>query len=116
MKEVFRHADSVLVGLYQSILEDAGLNTFVGNTGTQQSLVGGLVTAIFPLPMFFPTLYVLSDDDYPEAMNILRSIADSSSLAESEWRCTQCGEAVPGTFTACWKCEVAPDARFPRLP
>ena len=61
VKEVFRPADSALVGLYQSILEDAEIATFIGNLTTQQSLLG-VITAFFPLPLFFPTLYVLRDE------------------------------------------------------
>lgn len=106
VKEVFRNADSALVGLYQSILEDAGIATFVGNTGTQQSLVGGLATALFPLPIFFPTLYALNDDDYPEAMEILRGIAVRPSFAAEDWKCAQCGESVPDNFDSCWKCQA----------
>jgi hypothetical protein len=51
VKEVFRHADSALVGLYQSILEDAGFSTFVSlekGTGRQASSVRAL-TARRPL-------------------------------------------------------------------
>lgn len=105
VKEVFRHADSALVGLYQSILEDAKIATFVANTGTQQSLVAGLLTAICPLPIFFPTLYVMRDDDYPEAMTILRSIKNKFTFDDEEWKCTRCGENSPSAFTSCWKCQ-----------
>ncbi len=105
MKEVFRHADSALVGLYQSILDDAEIPTFVANARTQQSLVGGLLVAFFPLPIFFPTLYVLNDDDYSEAMNILLSIREADTGVEKEeWTCGQCGETVPGNFSTCWNC------------
>jgi Putative prokaryotic signal transducing protein len=102
MKEVFRNADSALVGLYQSILEDAGIPTFVHNTSTQQMPVAGLLTAICPLPQFFPTLNVLNDEDYPEAMQLLLSPAAEDLM---EWTCSACGETAPGNFTTCWKCQ-----------
>jgi len=105
MKEVFRNADSVLVGLYQSILGDAHIQTFVRNANTQQSLVAGWLTAIFPLPLFFPTLCVVNDEDYEEAMKILRGLSEGSSVTNAEWTCQNCGESVPGNFTTCWKCQ-----------
>jgi hypothetical protein len=107
VKEVFRHADSALVGLYQSILEDAEIATFIGNLTTQQALLTGVITAFFPLPLFFPTLYVLRDDDYPEAMDILQSILRSPPAEGEDWKCAECGVTVPANFAACWKCQVA---------
>ena len=107
MKEVFRHADSARVCLYQSILEDAGILTFVYNTGTQQSLVGGLMVAFFPLPIFFPTLAVVDDADYEDAMAILRRIRETRSGSIGEWTCPKCRELVPKSFTECWKCQAA---------
>lgn len=108
MKEVFRHADSALVGLYQSILEDAGIATFVHNLGTQQALVAGIMTAFFPLPQFYPTLSVMRDEDYEEAMTILRGLQKSAAAPEgADWKCPQCGESVPDNFSTCWKCQAA---------
>lgn len=105
MIEVFRNADSALVGLYQSILEDAKIQTYVRNDSTQQALVADLATAIFPLPIFFPTLCVVNDEDYPTALEIIRGLkAESSSPGES-WACAQCGEAVPANFDTCWNCQ-----------
>jgi len=107
MKEVFRNADSAWVGLYQSILEAAEIPTFVYNLGTLQMPVAGLAVALFPLPIFFPALYVLDDDDYPEAMEILRSIAVRPSFSSEEWPCPRCGESVPDSFDFCWNCQAA---------
>ena len=101
MKEVFRNADSALVGMYQSLLEDAGIQCFIYNWTTQQAVIRGVAAAILPLPIFFPTLCVLNDDDYAEAMEILTTPTDSGE----EWKCPACGEAVPNNFTSCWKCQ-----------
>ena len=109
VKEVFRHADSALVALYQSILEDEEIATFVGNESTQQALVTGVLAAFFPLPQFFPTLYVMHDEDYPKAMDILQSITSSPPLEGEDWTCPQCGEKAPGNFAMCWKCQAPRD-------
>jgi hypothetical protein len=103
MREVLRNADSALVAMYQSLLEDAGIQCFTYNWTTQQALMRGLLVAFFPLPIFYPTLCVVNDADYEEAMEILKTPAVSGE----EWSCPACREAVPGNFTACWKCETA---------
>ena len=85
------------------MLEDAGIGTFVHNIGSQQL---GLTTAFFPLPLFFPTLSVLRDEDYGEAMTILRTLRDTAPMLPN-WVCQNCEETVPGSLTACWNCEQA---------
>jgi Putative prokaryotic signal transducing protein len=108
MKELLQSADTVLLGLYQSMLADAGIATFIRNAATQQTVVGGLVTAVFPLPSFNPTLCVVDDSDYPEAMQILSSVKDGPPSTAPDWRCPRCSETVPGNFTDCWKCGATP--------
>jgi hypothetical protein len=104
MKEVFRHSDAALVTLRQSVLESAGIQTFVRNWNTQQALVAGLLTAIFPIPEFWPTLCVMDDDAYREAMELLIDVTNSEAVAAAEWVCSQCGESVPRHFAVCWNC------------
>jgi hypothetical protein len=105
MKEVFRNADSALVGLYESILEDAGIPSFVYNLGTLQMPAAGLAVAFFPLPIFFPTLCVLDDGDYESALRILSPLRAKDPAPVGDWDCRNCGESVPDNFTNCWKCE-----------
>ncbi|HEV7401563.1 MAG TPA: DUF2007 domain-containing protein [Chthoniobacteraceae bacterium] len=103
MREVYRNSDSGLVALYRSVLEDAGIVCHVYNWTTQQAVFRGCAAALVPLPMFFPTLCVVNDDDYAEAMSVLRTPA----AAGADWTCASCGETVPGNFTSCWKCQAA---------
>jgi hypothetical protein len=76
MKEVFRDCDPTRVDLRRSLLEAAGLRCFVRNAATHNAIVGGLAVAFFPLPEFFPTLCIVDDEDYAEAMEILRGNDD----------------------------------------
>jgi len=105
VKEVYRSSDTAMIGLFQSILDSAGIPYFVRNSTTQQSIVGGLATALFPLPEFWPALCVLNDEDYPHAMELLRAARDAAPVEQADWKCTKCGETVPGNFTSCWNCE-----------
>jgi hypothetical protein len=108
MKEVFRHLSAARVSVYQSVLESAGIQTFVRNANTQQAIVGGLLTAIFPLPDFWPALCVVNDDAYPEAMALLAKTQGRETTAHPEWVCAQCGKSVPAHFAVCWNCGHAP--------
>jgi hypothetical protein len=105
VKEVYRSSDTAMIGLFQSILDGAGIPYFVRNSTTQQSIVGGLATALFPLPEFWPALCVLNDEDYPHAMELLRAARDTTPVEQADWQCAKCGETVPGNFTSCWNCE-----------
>ena len=66
MRELFRERDPALVGMYQSLLEAAGIPTHVRN----RDLV--VMMTEVPIPEFFPALCVVNDDDYDRALSILR--------------------------------------------
>ena len=106
MKEVFRSPNAGRIGLYQSILDDAGIPHFVRNATTQQTIVGGVMTALLPLPDFWPALCVLDDEDYPEAIELLNAVREIASQDLQDWTCAACGESVPGHFTSCWSCQT----------
>jgi hypothetical protein len=109
MKEIYRSPDLVRVELFGSILRSEGIETFVYNSVTQQSLAAGLITAFFPLPLFYPRLCVLNDDDYSEAMKVLEGRQADQSEAALDWKCSRCGETVPASFEVCWSCGVQRD-------
>lgn len=98
MREVFVNQDHARVGLYKSVLDDAGIPNFVRNETSSNSLTE------MPSPLFFPALCVLNDEDYDEAMRILGEIYYGHPSQAAEWRCGKCGEEVPGTFDSCWQC------------
>lgn len=108
MREICRSSDTALLGLYQSILDDAGIPHYVRNDATQQAILRAITVVFLPLPDFLPTLCVLHDDDYPEAMTLLQKAREAPTGAAEDWICTACGESVPGNFTSCWKCETEP--------
>ena len=104
MKEVYRSNDTGMLGLYQSILDDAGIAHFVRNESTQPASVGGPARAFFPLPDFWPALCVVDDDDYPAAMELLYSVPNAVPVAGKAWRCLHCGEIMPGNWASCGHC------------
>lgn len=74
MKELFRERDGARIGYYQSLLEEAGIQTHVRN----RDLVTGMGTEV-PIPEFFPALCVVNDEDYERAIEFLREAADEES-------------------------------------
>jgi hypothetical protein len=91
--------------MYQSMLENAGIQTFVRNESLQQAL-GGLAMAFFAILIYLPALCVVNDDDYPDAMAILLALKNESASGGGEWKCAQCGESSPANFTSCWRCQA----------
>ena len=85
------------MGVYKSVLEEAGIPTFVRND------MANNITEM-PSPLFFPALCVVHDEDYDEAMRILGEIYYQQPTQPADWRCEKCGEELPGTFDSCWQC------------
>ena len=100
MKELFREQDITRVSYYKAVLEDCGISTMIRN----EYLTGSGLTEI-PIPEFFPALCVLNDDDYPQAVAIIREHLTANQMkADTEIVCISCGETNPGNFETCWSC------------
>ena len=100
MKEVFTHIDSVRVGFCKSILEQAGIPCFVRNEHTNLAF-----TAI-PVPIFYPALCVRDNDDYDEAMELIKKHIHADEPDQAGWMCPSCNQLVPGGFEVCWNCQA----------
>jgi len=100
MKEILRHRDFVKVGHVQSMLEAAGISTFMRNETLSVSEVS--------TPDFFPAVCVVDDADYERAMTIVSDhFADIGSVDSPDRIYPHCNEQSPGSFGVCWKCEEA---------
>ena len=99
MRDVFIDRDTARVGLYQSLLENAGIACFIRNFHDG----GGIAPTLDD-----PTLCVTHDADYPRAWEIIMGAIDAGPAAAGpDWQCRHCGETVPGTLGACWNCDSA---------
>ena len=108
MKEIFRNSSPAQVHLLRSLLESEGIPCFIRNETMQQTIPGGLAVAFLPLPDFWPTLCVLRDEDYPKAMELIRSASEAPPESAEDWKCPACGETVPANFASCWNCGGEP--------
>jgi len=99
MKEILRDRDSAKVGHVQSILEAAGIPTFMRNET--------LAVTEVSIPDFFPAVCVTNDADYERAMTIVLDYFAEPELREAAERvCHHCGEKNPSSFGVCWSCET----------
>ena len=113
MRRISHHPDLAVLGLQQSILAGAGIASFVLN-GNSWWLANGEVSLVSLFlgkpdlaqnPLFAPELCLAEDEDYEEALTILKAYQAPEAQGE-DWVCPACGEEVPGTLAACWGCSV----------
>ena len=70
MQVVYRHKDAIRVNSYKSLLEAAGLDSFIKNQEADTALVGVGNT----ISDMLPALCVFSDEDYTEARSIIQEV------------------------------------------
>lgn len=100
MKEVYYNLDSTRVGLYKSLLEEAGIACFVRNEDSS------LMVRI-PSRVYDRALCVVNDADYDRAKAVVDAYRLPVPTVGSNWTCPHCQSVVPAAFNACWKCERA---------
>lgn len=100
MKPILRERDLARLSFCRHLLEEAGIPTFVRNEA--------LSVTEAPIPNFLPTLCVVKDEDFEQALELIqrrsRELAETST---EERTCPACGEQVPGNFELCWNCGAA---------
>ena len=114
MRRISHHHDLTILGLHKSILEEAGIASFVLN-GNSWWLANGEVALLSLVlgkrdhiqnPLFAPVLCLVEDEDFEEALEILKAY-QAPSLLGPDWDCPGCGERISGNFEACWQCNTA---------
>ena len=99
MRQVFTSPNSTLVGYYKSFLDEAGIPSFIQNDNTNNI---GLVGSVFT-----PSLCIIHDEDFDEAILILKSQQIQENTGTVEWLCPGCSEKNPPNFEFCWSCNTA---------
>ncbi len=97
MKKLYVSSDIGLLNLLKSQLETENIvalikNEFPPAAGEVPSVVAS------------PELWVINDEDYTTAGNILNEFLNASTQPKENWTCTHCGELLEGQFELCWKC------------
>ena len=98
MRELLTSLDWTRLGFSKSVLDEAGIASFIRNEHTAQ-LINVLIAPCQP------SLCVVNDDEYDAAMELLRPHHDQTPPRVEEWTCVGCGEVNPAEFELCWKCQ-----------
>lgn len=101
MIELLRQRDLTKINYYQSLLEAAGIPTFIRNENLS-------TTEGVSIPDFFPALCILNDADEAAAVELMRRDMDQAEqVADGEITCAKCSEVSPANFGSCWNCGTA---------
>lgn len=84
--------------IVKGLLEEANIPSMVRNEN--------LSTALGELPHAdcSPEIWILNDDDFPRAMEIVDGWRNAEVEDHGPWVC-RCGETIEGQFSSCWNCE-----------
>lgn len=100
MKALMRRNSVTSLAFYKSLLENAGIETFVRNEAV--SVTDNLGT------VFMPELCVVNDADEERGRELIReAMRQAEDAPETEVSCPECGEKSPSNFDTCWKCGAA---------
>jgi len=96
MRQVYTSQDSTQVGYYKSILDEAGIASYIQNENSNNPEMAGA--------NFFPALCVIRDTDYNKAIDLLKPQQQEVPVYTEEWKCPSCSEINPPNFGSCWNC------------
>ena len=82
----------------QNVLQDASIPCLIRN----ENLSGAL--GEIPFTECSPELWVLHDEDYSRAKEIVSGWRTVPAAAQTPWVCPSCNETIEGQFSSCWKC------------
>ena len=82
--------------MFKSLLEEAGIPCMIRNQY--------LSVAAGEVPFVPPELWILNDEDYSRAKEIVDAWRDAKVETHEPWVCPACGETIEGQFTSCWNC------------
>jgi len=94
----FSLGERSLAGLFRDMLQQEGIDCLIRNEQ--------LFAALGEIPFIecFPELWVVDDEVFPRAENLLRQWMQSDATDRPAWICPACGEESEGQFNACWRC------------
>ena len=82
----------------KSFLEKAEISCLIRNEYLS------IATGELPPQECLLQLWVLNDEDYPGACELVKAWRSSSDETLNQWLCQDCGETIEGQFSSCWKC------------
>jgi Putative prokaryotic signal transducing protein len=94
----FNVGENAQVGLLKDLLEKSFIRCVIRNE--YLSVASGEI----PFTECYPELWILNDEDYPRAKEVLDGWLSPQFEAAGSWFCRRCEEEIEGQFASCWKC------------
>jgi hypothetical protein len=100
MKKLFTFnvGQNAQVGLLKDLMEKSFIPCVTRNE--YLSVASGEI----PFTECYPELWILNDEDYPRAKEILNDWLAPQFEGSNSWFCPSCNEEIEGQFASCWKC------------
>ncbi len=99
MKKIYTTENRVLLYLLKAKLTENCILSIIKNEE-----VSGPAAGEIPPVVAKPELWVMDDQQYSLATNLIKDELATLSTTKKEWVCPQCGEYLEGQFDVCWKC------------
>ena len=95
---VFSYRERAQAAMIQEILSNEGIQCLLRNDQ--------LASALGEIPFLecYPELWVVDDDVFPRARNLLDGWLNDRGNSDKPWICKNCGEHCEAHFGACWAC------------
>ena len=97
MEKVYSSENLIMAGHIKGLLESSGITCIIKN----QNLASGI--GELPLVECWPEVWVINNEDYNEAMQIVNAAITDNQPTGTWWTCV-CGETIEGQFSTCWLC------------
>ena len=95
MKQVLTLSESAELELLKNVLENDGIHCVLKNQELAQAM---------PISPFNPELWVLNDDDLPQAQKLCHDWFHPEPDDLDVWDCQKCGQRLGSRFDTCWEC------------
>ena len=107
MKKLFtlNVGQNAQIGLLKDLLE----KSFIPCVTRNEFL--SVATGEIPFTECYPELWVLNDEDYPRAKELLDEWVSPLLEIPAPWLCARCNEEIEGQFASCWKCGTQREPR-----
>ena len=97
MKVLFRERDLTRIERCRTVLEEAGIKTFLKNEHVSNTEAW--------IPEFDPALCIVDDAEYDKAVELMKQhMANGDPAPTPDVSCDKCGEKNPSNFAVCWNC------------
>ena len=100
MKLVYTHENTAIVQNARNLLDNNDIEGILKNEFASGG-AGDLVPA-----ETWPELWVLDDEDYVNAVQLLAALSDKTN--QPDWECQHCKEPNGAMFESCWNCQAVP--------